>query len=61
MQTKRKLTQGKLNQLFHYHSGHNKVQQSNVLRSKKSLPKGFNRATLKKVVHYLQSVEGASA
>jgi len=61
IQTERELTQGELDQLFHYHDGHNEVQQTNVVRPVKSLPKGFNRATLEKVVHYLQSVEGASA
>ncbi|MFJ7666002.1 response regulator [Lysinibacillus sp. NPDC097195] len=61
MQTDRGLTQGELDQLFHYHNDDAKTEQVSEGKSEKSLPKGFNRATLEKVVHYLQSVDGASA
>ncbi|MEK5232556.1 response regulator [Lysinibacillus sp. FSL K6-0232] len=60
-QTERALTQGELDQLFHYRGGHGHVIQANTLQSEQNLPKGFNRATLDKVVHFLQSVDGASA
>lgn len=60
MQKEQELTQVELDQLFHYHDG---STNGDVKATKhlKDLPKGFNRATLEKVVHYLQSVEGASA
>ncbi|MFJ7662895.1 response regulator [Lysinibacillus sp. NPDC097162] len=61
MQTERELTQGELDQLFHYHSGEGKAVGAIEEKTEKSLPKGFNRATLEKVVHYLQTVDGASA
>lgn len=61
MQTEREFTQGELDQLFHYHNEQEKRELANEEKSEKSLPKGFNRATLEKVVHYLQSVDGASA
>ncbi|MGE7841091.1 response regulator [Lysinibacillus sp. NPDC093712] len=61
MQTERELTQGELDQLFHYHSGEGKAVAAFDEKTEKSLPKGFNRATLEKVVHYLQTVDGASA
>ncbi len=61
IQTERALTQGELDQLFHYHGGYEEGEQTNVLKYEKHLPKGFNRSTLEKVVHYLQSVDGASA
>jgi len=61
IQTERGLTQGELDQLFHYHNGHEKAEPVHEGKSEKNLPKGFNRATLEKVVHYLQSVDGASA
>ncbi|MFJ7405292.1 MULTISPECIES: response regulator [unclassified Lysinibacillus] len=61
MQTERELTQGELDQLFHYHSGEGKALTPIEEKTEKSLPKGYNRATLEKVVHYLQSVDGASA
>jgi len=60
-QTERGLTQGELDQLFHYHNGYEKAEPVHERKSEKNLPKGFNRATLEKVVHYLQSVDGASA
>ena len=60
-QTERELTQGELDQLFHYHDGQTMLDQSVTLKSEKNLPKGFNRTTLEKVVHFLQSVDGASA
>ncbi|WP_155591619.1 response regulator [Lysinibacillus cavernae] len=60
-QTKRELTQGELDQIFHYRDEQNNVDQPNIVRSEKNLPKGFNRTTLEKVVHFLQSVDGASA
>ena len=60
-QTERGLTQGELDQLFHYHNGYEKAEPVHEGKSEKNLPKGFNRATLEKVVHYLQSVDGASA
>lgn len=61
IQTERGLTQGELDQLFHYHNGYENTEPVQEGKSEKSLPKGFNRATLEKVVHYLQSVDGASA
>ncbi|MET4560448.1 two-component system response regulator DctR [Lysinibacillus parviboronicapiens] len=61
MQTEREFTQGELDQLFHYHGGNEESVQANVINYEKNLPKGFNRTTLEKVVHYLQSVDGASA
>ncbi len=61
MQTEREFTQGELDQLFHYHNEQEKRELANEEKSEKTLPKGFNRATLEKVVHYLQSVDGASA
>lgn len=61
MQTEREFTQGELDQLFHYHNEQEKSELANEEKSEKTLPKGFNRATLEKVVHYLQSVDGASA
>lgn len=61
MQIERGLTQGELDQLFHYHNGHATAEPVLKEKFEKSLPKGFNRATLEKVVHYLQSVDGASA
>ncbi|MFJ5765889.1 response regulator [Lysinibacillus sp. NPDC093210] len=61
MQIERELTQGELDQLFHYHNGEGKAVAPIEEKTEKSLPKGFNRATLEKVVHYLQSVDGASA
>lgn len=61
IQTERGLTQGELDQLFHYHNGYEKAEPVHERKSEKNLPKGFNRATLEKVVHYLQSVDGASA
>lgn len=61
MQTEREFTQGELDQLFHYHNEQEKRKLANEEKSEKTLPKGFNRATLEKVVHYLQSVDGASA
>ncbi len=61
MLTQRELTQGELDQLFHYHSGEGKAEVASEEKTEKSLPKGFNRATLEKVIHYLQSVDGASA
>ncbi|MEY2372426.1 response regulator [Lysinibacillus capsici] len=60
-QTERELTQGELDQLFHYRDGQTLLDQSVTLKSEKNLPKGFNRTTLEKVVHFLQSVDGASA
>jgi len=60
-QTERELTQGELDQLFHYRDGQTILDQSVTLKSEKNLPKGFNRTTLEKVVHFLQSVDGASA
>jgi len=61
IQTERGLTQGELDQLFHYHNGYKKVEPVQEGKSEKSLPKGFNRATMEKVVQYLQTVDGASA
>lgn len=61
MQTEREFTQGELDLLFHYHNEQEKRELANEEKSEKTLPKGFNRATLEKVVHYLQSVDGASA
>lgn len=61
IQTERGLTQGELDQLFHYHNGSKKVEPVQEGKSEKSLPKGFNRATMEKVVQYLQTVDGASA
>ncbi|MFJ7949923.1 response regulator [Lysinibacillus sp. NPDC096418] len=61
MQKEQQLTQVELDQLFHYHDAHVKANQETATKQLKDLPKGFNRATLEKVVHYLQSVEGASA
>ncbi|OEC00524.1 regulator [Lysinibacillus sphaericus] len=61
MQTEREFTQGELDQLFHYYNEQEKRELANEEKSEKTLPKGFNRATLEKVVHYLQSVDGASA
>ncbi|WP_336637331.1 response regulator [Lysinibacillus fusiformis] len=60
-QTERELTQGELDQLFHYRDGQSPLEQSTLLQTEKNLPKGFNRTTLEKVVHFLQSVDGASA
>jgi len=60
-QTERELTQGELDQLFHYQGGHSREKQPDMLQSEHNLPKGFNRATLDKVVQFLQSVDGASA
>lgn len=60
-QTERELTQGELDQLFNYRDGQTMLDQSVTLKSEKNLPKGFNRTTLEKVVHFLQSVDGASA
>ncbi|MBD8522050.1 response regulator [Lysinibacillus fusiformis] len=59
--TERELTQGELDQLFHYRDGKSPLEQSSLLQTEKNLPKGFNRTTLEKVVHFLQSVDGASA
>lgn len=61
MQKEQGLTQVELDQLFHYHDGHTNGKQESTTKHLKDLPKGFNRATLDKVIHYLQSVEGASA
>lgn len=55
-QTERELTQGELDQLFHYRDGQKPLEQTILLQTK-----GFNRTTLDKVVHFLQSVDGASA
>nr|WP_283778275.1 response regulator [Lysinibacillus sp. D4A1_S13] len=60
-QIERELTQGELDQLFHYRDEKNNIELSHTLQSEKNLPKGFNRTTLEKVVHFLQSVDGASA
>ncbi|WP_082389357.1 response regulator [Lysinibacillus sp. ZYM-1] len=60
-QTERELTQGELDQLFHYRDGQSQLEPSALLQTEKNLPKGFNRTTLEKVVHFLQSVDGASA
>ncbi|CAM5257335.1 DNA-binding response regulator OS=Lysinibacillus sphaericus OX=1421 GN=LS41612_08225 PE=4 SV=1 [Lysinibacillus sphaericus] len=50
MQTEREFTQGELDQLFHYHNEQEKRELANEEKSEKTLPKGFNRATLEKVV-----------
>jgi len=61
MQKERELTQGELDLLFHYQGGQKEAEQPSMIHVEKNLPKGFNRATLEKVVHYLHTVEGASA
>lgn len=61
MQKEQDLTQVELDQLLHYHNEHTKEEQVTTTKSQKDLPKGFNRATLDKVIRYLQSVEGASS
>lgn len=61
MQKEQELTQVELDQLFHYHDGYTNGEQVRAPKNLKDLPKGFNRATLEKVIHYLQTVEGASA
>jgi len=60
-QTERELTQGELDQLFHYRDGQKPLEQTILLQTEKNLPKGFNRTPLDKVVHFLQSVDGESA
>ena len=61
MQNEQELTQIELDQLLHHYDGVTSQEQVVTKAPLKDLPKGFNRATLTKVVHYLQSVKGASA
>lgn len=60
MQKEQELTQVELDQLLHYQDKHTNEEQI-ITNFQKDLPKGFNRATLEKVIRYLHSVEGASA
>ena len=61
MQKEQELTQAELDELLHHHDEGPTKEQVVSARQQKELPKGFNRATLVKVLRYLQSVEGASA
>lgn len=61
MQNEQELTQAELDQILHYHDEGSTKEQVTISKPQQDLPKGFNRATLTKVLHYLQSVEGASA